>query len=139
MLVSNFYDAVETGAGADSNSQQVLRALFKLFGLYTLDAEAREFQTCGAVTTDILDQLPDRILALMNQIRPHTIRLVDSLVIPDYLLDSALGRSDGKMYEDFFHRAHVLNPLNKTTFNPDYRNNEIVKGSGDGDSILAKF
>lgn len=25
-------------------------------------------------------------------------------------------------------RAHVLNPLNKVTFNPDYKNNEIVMG-----------
>ena len=52
---------------------------------------------------------------------------------------SALGRSDGRVYEDLFHRAHVVNPLNKITFNPDYRNNELEMGSGDADKILAKL
>lgn len=55
------------------------------------------------------------------------------------IYNSALGRSDGKVYEDLFHRAHRLNPLNKLTFNPDYRTDEIVKGSNDGGDILAKL
>ena len=38
-----------------------------------------------------------------------------------------------------FHRAHRLNPLNKLTFNPDYRTEEIVMGSGDGGKILSKL
>lgn len=54
-------------------------------------------------------------------------------------LTSALGRHDGKVYEDLFHRAHVLNPLNKLTFNPNYKTDEIVMGSGDGGQILAKL
>ncbi len=38
-----------------------------------------------------------------------------------------------------FNRAHRLNPLNKVTFNPDYRTEEIIKGSGDGGKILSKL
>jgi acyl-CoA oxidase len=139
MLVSNFFDAIKAGAGSDSNSHDVIKDLFRLFSFYTMDAEAREFQTCGAVPTDALDQLPDAILALMTAVRPHAVRLVDSLAMPDYLLDSPLGRSDGRVYEDLFYRAHVLNPLNQVTFNPDYRNPEIVKGSNDGGKILSKL
>jgi acyl-CoA oxidase len=100
----------------------------------------------------------------MTLIRPHAVKLVDSWMIPDYLLDryaaiptpsthihiflytqmltpsSALGRYDGQVYEDLFHRAHRLNPLNKITFNPNYWEDEIVKGSGEGwSSILAKL
>lgn len=52
---------------------------------------------------------------------------------------SALGRYDGRVYEDLFHRAHRLNPLNRITFNPDYRTDEIVMGSGDGGAILSKL
>jgi acyl-CoA oxidase len=52
---------------------------------------------------------------------------------------SALGRYDGRVYEDLFNRAHRLNPLNKITFNPDYRTNEIVLGSGDEGQILSKL
>lgn len=52
---------------------------------------------------------------------------------------SSLGRFDGRVYEDMFNRAHRLNPLNKLTFNPDYRTEEIVMGSGDGGKILSKL
>jgi acyl-CoA oxidase len=75
----------------------------------------------------------------MTNIRPHAVNLVDSWSIPDYLLDSALGRYDGKVYEDLFNRAHRLNPLNRETFNPNFWEEEIVKGSGDGAAILAKL
>jgi acyl-CoA oxidase len=139
MLVANFFDAIKDGVGVPSNSQPVLRALFRLFSFYTMDTEAREFERSGAIQASTLDQLPEQILHLMSEVRPHAVRLVDSFALPDFLLDSALGRSDGRVYEDLFHRAHVLNPLNKITFNPDYRNNEIVMDSGDGNSILAKL
>lgn len=56
-----------------------------------------------------------------------------------HVLNSSLGRYDGRVYEDLFYRAHVLNPLNKLTFNPNYHNNEIVMGSGDAGQILAKL
>lgn len=78
---------------------------------------------------------------MQKKIRPHAVRLVDAWKIPDYLLDSALGRFDGKVYEDLFDRAHKRNPLNEMTFNPDYRSEEIVMGDG-GDGIkeiLAKL
>lgn len=95
----------------------------------------------------------------MVRIRPHAVKLVDSWMIPDYLLDrlvehialgrfhvsltgsnSALGRYNGRVYEDLFNRAHRLNPLNRMTFNPKYWDHEIVKGSGDDASdILSKL
>ena len=76
----------------------------------------------------------------MASLRPHAVKLVDSWMVPDYLLDSALGRYDGKVYEDLFHRAHRLNPLNRVTFNPRYWEEEIVMGSGDGGKgVLSKL
>jgi acyl-CoA oxidase len=58
-------------------------------------------------------------------------------------VSSALGRYDGRVYEDLFHRAHRINPLNKTTVNPNYWEDEIVKNQGSGGeemrSILAKL
>jgi len=88
-----------------------------------------------------LDELPALIQQLMSEIRPHAVRLVDSWKVPDFLLDSALGRSDGKVYEDLFNRAHRLNPLNEITFNPHYKSDEIVMGKGSDElqKILAKL
>lgn len=96
----------------------------------------------------------------MSRVRPHAVKLVDSWMIPDFLLDrlvslragfsckgetdlwsnSALGRYDGRVYEDLYNRAHRLNPLNEITFNPNYWEDEIVKGSGeDVSNILSKL
>jgi acyl-CoA oxidase len=44
------------------------------------------------------------------------------------------------VYEELFDMAHRRNPLNKVTFNPDWRSEEIVLGSGDGGrDVLAKL
>ncbi|OAP55197.1 hypothetical protein AYL99_10897 [Fonsecaea erecta] len=142
MLVSNFYQAVaghNKDIVLDSATRSVLLDLFRLFALHTMDSDAREFQNSGAVSSEELNELPAKVLGLMERIRPHAVRLVDAWAIPDYLLDSALGRHDGKVYEDLFYRAHVLNPLNRETFNPDYKTDEIVMESGDAGKILAKL
>ena len=139
MLVNNFYQAIKQTKLSCAETNEVLRDLYRLFALSTMDVEAREFQKSGAVAAEILDTLPEQVLQLMQRIRPHAVSLVDSFALPDFLLDSALGRFDGKVYEDLFHRAHHLNPLNRLTFNPDYRNDEIVLGSKDGGQILAKL
>lgn len=138
MLVTNFFNALREQT-LSSETIAVLRNLYRLFALHTMDVDAREFQTSGAVAPELLDSLPGEVLQLMQQIRPHAVRLVDSFALPDYLLDSALGRSDGKVYEDLFHRAHVLNPLNRVTFNPYYWQDELVMGSQDKSAMLAKL
>lgn len=84
--MENFHEAVGKSELRHADTQ-VLKALFRLFAIYTIDAEAREFQSSGALSSETLDALPDRILDLMQQIRPHAVRLVDSFALPDFLLD----------------------------------------------------
>jgi acyl-CoA oxidase len=43
---------------------------------------------------------------------------VDAWKFPDWQLDSSLGRYDGNVYEDLFHRASEVNPLNNVVFDP---------------------
>lgn len=50
MLVENFHEAVSK-AEMRRQETEVLRALFRLFALYTIDAEAREFQSSGVVSS----------------------------------------------------------------------------------------
>lgn len=142
LLVANFAAALEhNNASISAQLKPHLQKLFRLYAYHTLDVNAREFAKAQAVREEELDGLPQAIQELMAEIRPHAVNLVDAWCIPDYLLDSALGRYDGKVYEDLFNRAHRLNPLNEITFNSDYRSEEIVRG-GDGkelERILAKL
>lgn len=110
---------------------------------------------CGAASAKDLDALPDRIQDLLARIRPHAVKLVDAWQFPDYLLDryarclpflspvltrsSALGRYDGNVYEDLFNRAHRQNPLNDIVFNVDYKDDEIIKGSGERKPLSSKL
>jgi len=130
LLVANFAAALESPTDlASSQLRPHLRRLFRLYAYYTMDNSAREFAKAQAVQEEELDSLPGVIQDLMAEIRPHAVNLVDSWRIPDFLLDSSLGRYDGKVYEDLFNRAHRLNPLNEITFNTDYRSEQLVRGS----------
>ncbi|OCT53231.1 Peroxisomal acyl-coenzyme A oxidase 1 [Cladophialophora carrionii] len=134
LLVSNFYDAVFADTASpplDGATLDVLRLLFRLFALFTLDASASEFLLAKALTVDMLQHVAPAIQDLMAQVRPHAVALVDAWAIPDYVLESALGSYDGDVYNRLFHKAHKENPLNLLTFNPDWRSEEIVMGEGE--------
>jgi acyl-CoA oxidase len=141
ILVSTFYKSFSTTASAISSpTSSVLKTCFRLYALYTLDQFASSFTLTNAVSSDSIYALQDAILELMTELRPHAVKLVDAWAIPDWFLDSALGRSDGKVYEELYDLAHRRNPLNRVTFNPDWRSDEIVLGSGDGGRhLLAKL
>jgi acyl-CoA oxidase len=140
ILVANFHAAIISSSDLSSVSKKHLTLQFRLFALFTMNNEAREFVKANAVSDEDLDLVHGKVQELMEQIRPHAVRLVDAWKIPDFLLDSALGRSDGRVYEDLFDRAHRKNPLNDVTFNPYYKSEEIVMGGGDQiKSILSKL
>ncbi|KAI9677801.1 MAG: hypothetical protein M1822_008113 [Bathelium mastoideum] len=140
ILIVNFQSAIESSSLSEPG-RSVMRDLFHLYAFYTIDADSRTFATTGAATAETLDAIPARILEIMvERVRPHAVKLVDSWAIPDYLLDSALGRYDGKVYEELFQKAHRENPLNRLTFNVDWKSSEIVKGDASGEAnILAKL
>jgi acyl-CoA oxidase len=142
LLVANFAAALESPEEVvNPQLRPHLERLFRLYAYHTMDNSAREFAKALAVSEEELDELPQVIQSIMAEVRPHAVSLVDSWRIPDFLLDSALGRYDGKVYEDLFNRAHRLNPLNQVTFNSDYRSEEIVRGDNGNEMkrILAKL
>jgi len=64
-------------------------------------------------------------MTLLEDLRPHAVRLADAWQFSDWQLDSSLGRYDGKVYEDLFYRASELNPLNAMTIDP-YPDSEVL-------------
>lgn len=134
LLVTNFHAAVfenKPDPPLDPATHSIMKILFRLFALNTLHNQSSEFILSGALSADQLSSLMPRIQALMSEIRPHAVRLVDAWSVPDYLLQSSLGRYDGDVYNDLFRKAHLENPLNLQTFNPDWKSEEIVMGEGE--------
>ncbi|KIV78639.1 hypothetical protein PV11_06272 [Exophiala sideris] len=122
MIVKNFHQALNdsnTTKQLDSDTVTLLHKLFHLYALNTLESEASEFYSSAAVTVrQITLARTKAVMKLLEEIRPHAVKLVDVWKFPDWQLDSSLGRYDGKVYEDMFHRASEINPLNDIVFDP---------------------
>lgn len=55
----------------------------------------------------------NKTLSLYSEIRPNAVALVDAFDYPDQILQSCIGRYDGRVYEALYEYAK-RSPLNKT-------------------------
>lgn len=142
MVVKNFHDALNdpnTTQNLDAGTVSLLHKLFRLYALHTLEREASEFYSSSAVTVrQITLARTKTVMKLLEEIRPHAIRLVDAWKFPDWQLDSSLGRYDGKVYEDMFHRASELNPLNSIVFDP-YPDSKVLFKKDERTNLRSKL
>lgn len=142
MIVKNFYEALQSKSiqsELDAETVSLLQKLFRLYALHTLEREASEFFASSAVTVRQIQLARTKtVMKLLEEIRPHAVRLVDAWRFPDWQLDSSLGRYDGKVYEDLFHRASDLNPLNALTIDP-YPNSEVLVTKDERERFGAKL
>ncbi|KAI1248483.1 hypothetical protein MGN70_009682 [Eutypa lata] len=128
MVVKSFHDSLQSSKGQlGQETEGVLHTLFRLFALHTLEREAAEFFASGAASLPQIRLARTAVMKLLEQVRPHAVRLVDAWKFPDWQLDSSLGRHDGRVYEDMFYRASELNPLNRVVFDPYPDSNVLFK------------
>nr|BAJ97384.1 predicted protein [Hordeum vulgare subsp. vulgare] len=142
MVVKNFHEALndpDTKKSVEPNTITLLHKLFRLYALNTLEKEASEFYSSAAVTVrQITLARTKAVMTLLEEIRPHALRLVDAWKFPDWQLDSSLGRYDGKVYEDMFHRASELNPLNSVVFDP-YPDSKVLFKKDERQNLRSKL
>jgi len=95
-----------------------LRRLAALYGLTLLEQRALpELLEAGYLAQAQLRGLRARSRALLAELRPDAVALVDAFALPDYLLNSALGREDGDVYAALLAMAQG-SPLNATAEGP---------------------
>lgn len=142
LIVKNFYDALRSETISQELNQGtvvLMHKLFRLYALHTLEREASEFFSSSAVTVRQIQLARTKaVMNLLEEIRPHAVRLVDAWRFPDWQLDSSLGRYDGKVYEDLFHRASEMNPLNAITIDP-YPGSDVLVKHDDRDAFKSKL
>lgn len=142
MIVKNFHEALNdsnTTKQLDPETVSLLHKLFHLYALNTLEREASEFYSCAAVTVrQITLARTKAVMKLLEEIRPHAVRLVDAWKFPDWQLDSSLGRYDGNVYEDMFHRASEVNPLNSIVFDP-YPDSKVLFKKDERTNLRSKL
>lgn len=129
MVVKNFAEALSSSSlqsALPKDTKKALHDLFQLYALNTLERESSEFfQSAACTIRQIQLARTKSVPQLMEAIRPHAVRLVDSWKFDDWVLDSSLGKENGSVYEDMFRRASEDNPLNKVVFDP-YPNSSVL-------------
>jgi acyl-CoA oxidase len=98
LLIENFYNSVfaaHLNLPVDTATAVVMKDLFRLFTYTLINSKSIELIMSQALEASALFEFTAKIGNLLGGIYPHAVRLVDAWSIPDYLLDSALGRADG--------------------------------------------
>ncbi|KAF8438360.1 peroxisomal oxidase [Boletus edulis BED1] len=106
------------------NEASALKDLYLLYLLTTAEAALVDLLAFG-----LLQRVPDQthptrdLRAAINvvclRLLPNAVGFTDAFSFPDWSLDSALGVSNGRVYEELWKRAQ-LEPLNQTDTTPGY-------------------
>lgn len=81
--------------------QPVLQRMAALFGLWTLQDNLAVFYRGGYFRSvpNAAELLQEASLQLCAALRDEAVALVDAFAIPDFILNSAIGAADGRIYE----------------------------------------
>ncbi|KAL1490173.1 hypothetical protein ABEB36_012910 [Hypothenemus hampei] len=112
--LQSYWDKVK---GADESLQRVLGDLGALYGLSNLDKYLIYFYQGGYTKDSKLSlMVKDGILHLCDNLKQDFMGIIDGIAPPDYVINSVLGRSDGKLYEnlqaEFFHSPGAMSRPN---------------------------
>ncbi|ORX44090.1 acyl-CoA oxidase [Hesseltinella vesiculosa] len=113
IMVSNFFQGVFS-SDSDGLVRHALGDVALLYALTTLEQELADVLTSGFVTPAQASTLKKQVISVLKRVRPNAVALVDAFDFPDYLLNSALGSSDGYVYERLTQMAEQ-EPLNHTS------------------------
>ncbi|XP_018617341.1 peroxisomal acyl-coenzyme A oxidase 1 isoform X2 [Scleropages formosus] len=103
----------------DAAVHLALSTLALLYALHGMTENSGDFLQAGLLTVPQLSQVSQRVKELLSQVRPNAVALVDAFDYRDEILDSALGRYDGNVYESMFEWAQK-SPLNQTEVHESY-------------------
>eukprot|EP00050_Salpingoeca_kvevrii_P018356 m.73344 g.73344 ORF g.73344 m.73344 type:complete len:177 (+) comp8027_c0_seq4:1686-2216(+) len=103
----------------DPELSKQLNLLRDLYLMHNLEQNVGDLLIAGYFTPQQATTLRAGVLALLPLIRPDAVALVDAFDIDDYVLCSALGRSDGDVYQALFDQAQQA-PFNKSEVPPGY-------------------
>jgi acyl-CoA oxidase len=116
MLMHTFYEYIQKLSDTSPDLimiKMVQLRLFSLIACYYIEAESGDFLFDGYLNGRQIQFVSLYERELLKQIRPDVISLVDAFDFSDHLLNSALGRFDGKVYKALYDWAQE-SPLNES-------------------------
>ncbi|KAK7091432.1 peroxisomal acyl-coenzyme A oxidase 1-like [Littorina saxatilis] len=92
----------ETMSSFTGPLKSVMTALCRLYAVTVMTNNLGDFLKDGYLSSQQASMLQSRVLDLLKELRPNAVALVDAFDFPDGVLDSALGRWDGQVYEALY-------------------------------------
>ncbi|XP_017770521.1 PREDICTED: peroxisomal acyl-coenzyme A oxidase 3-like [Nicrophorus vespilloides] len=100
----------EMSSITDENVHEVMRKVFALYALFVLEKHIGFLYSGGLfVGGEPGTLLRDSILRLCHDLKDDAVTLVDTIAPDDYLINSFMGKSDGKVYEHLQKQLPVPN------------------------------
>ncbi|XP_076344547.1 peroxisomal acyl-coenzyme A oxidase 3-like [Tachypleus tridentatus] len=101
-ILDRFYKFMKN-ASAENSLLSVLNKLCLLYGLWSLEKHLGTLYEGGyAVGPNPAVFVREGVLKLCGQLKDDAVTLADVIAFPDFILNSSLGRSDGKIYENLY-------------------------------------
>ena len=127
---------------APDDLKPVLNKMCLLFGLWSLEKhlsnlfEAKYFHGDFSAATAVREN----ILDLCGQLKDDAVSLVDVFAPPDFILNSCLGASDGRVYEHIFDAlTHNEGAFDRPSWIKEFTENKPVIRDADSDVMVAKL
>ncbi|KAK7502853.1 hypothetical protein BaRGS_00005802 [Batillaria attramentaria] len=108
-VVKSFVETVSTFSGKLCS---VMETLCRLYAVRGILKSLGEFMQDGYINSQQAKMLRSCLADLLAEVRPNAVALVDAFDFPDAVLDSALGRWDGQVYQALYDYA-VNSKLNE--------------------------
>ncbi|KAK7204075.1 acyl-coenzyme a oxidase 2 [Myxozyma melibiosi] len=106
-MVRMFYDRIAT---AKPELKEVLYDLAALYALWSIENDSGLFLQAGYFTSAQIDEAKDLTEVYLGKVRKQAIPLTDSFNFSDFFINSAIGRKDGNVYENYFELVKRQNP-----------------------------
>ena len=94
-------------------TRKILDRLCQLYAVHKLIQHPIGLLESGYIKPHHMKFIKNKKERLLEELRPEAIGLVEAWGLPDIALKSAIGKSDGKVYETLLDWAQNKNPLNE--------------------------
>eukprot|EP01119_Soliformovum_irregulare_P007918 TRINITY_DN2053_c0_g1_i1.p1 TRINITY_DN2053_c0_g1~~TRINITY_DN2053_c0_g1_i1.p1 ORF type:complete len:694 (+),score=147.07 TRINITY_DN2053_c0_g1_i1:48-2129(+) len=102
-ILDQFNAVVEEAKGR--SPYNVLRELCNLYAFRCIDQDMGQFRNDDYVSSVQGRMIRAELQKTCAKIRPNAVALVDAFALPDFAIDSQIGRSDGDIYNHYMERV----------------------------------
>ncbi|XP_037941254.1 probable peroxisomal acyl-coenzyme A oxidase 1 [Teleopsis dalmanni] len=119
LALSAYTELLAIARGVSNAMGDVLKTILELYLIDACLNRVGDFLRFINFSGTEIDNLEIRLENCLKQLRPNAVALVDGFDLHDRVLDSALGASDGNVYERIFEWAKK-SPLNTESVNKSF-------------------